>query len=103
MARAANPVVFVAVIARGDFLAAGVWLRGGPVTASSRRASAAWGGKRPWSTGRVGTMGTSYLAWVPRALAILAPPHLRALWVHEGIAYAAKAKCGEALPLSSGG
>jgi len=45
-----------------------------------------WIAAQPWSNGRVGTMGTSYLAWVQSALATLAPPHLKAMWVHEGIA-----------------
>jgi uncharacterized protein len=49
-----------------------------------------WVAAQPWSNGRVGTMGTSYLAWVQSALATLAPPHLRAMWVHEGIANALK-------------
>lgn len=45
-----------------------------------------WIAAQAWSNGRVGTLGTSYLAWVQSALATLAPPHLQAMWVHEGIA-----------------
>jgi hypothetical protein len=45
-----------------------------------------WIASQPWSNGRVGTMGTSYLAWVQSALATLNPPHLTAMWVHEGVA-----------------
>ena len=45
-----------------------------------------WAAAEPWSSGRVGTMGTSYLAWVQSALATLNPPHLAAMWVHEGVA-----------------
>lgn len=45
-----------------------------------------WIAAQAWSNGRVGTMGTSYLAWVQSALATLHPPHLRAMWVHEGVA-----------------
>ncbi|MQA85011.1 MAG: CocE/NonD family hydrolase [Streptosporangiales bacterium] len=45
-----------------------------------------WAAAQPWCDGRVGTYGTSYMAWVQSALATLAPPHLEAMWVHEGIA-----------------
>jgi len=45
-----------------------------------------WVAAQPWCTGRVGTFGTSYLAWVQSALATLNPPHLSAMWVHEGVA-----------------
>ena len=45
-----------------------------------------WIARQRWSNGRVGTFGTSYMAWVQSALATLAPPHLSAMWVHEGIA-----------------
>src|SRR5579875_1341336 len=45
-----------------------------------------WIAAQAWSDGGVGTMGTSYLAWVQSALATLNPPHLRAMWVHEGVA-----------------
>jgi putative CocE/NonD family hydrolase len=43
-----------------------------------------WIGKQPWSNGRVGTFGTSYLAWVQNALAALNPPNLAAMYVNEG-------------------
>lgn len=45
-----------------------------------------WVAAQPWCDGKVGTCGTSYGAWVQSALATLAPPHLTAMWVHEGIA-----------------
>lgn len=45
-----------------------------------------WVAAQPWCDGKVGTCGTSYLAWTQSALATLAPPHLAAMWVHEGIA-----------------
>jgi putative CocE/NonD family hydrolase len=35
-----------------------------------------WIAHQPWSDGRVGTMGTSYMGWVQSALAIMDPPHL---------------------------
>ena len=43
-----------------------------------------WVAALPYCDGNVGTYGTSYLAWVQNALAIERPPHLRAMWVHQG-------------------
>lgn len=45
-----------------------------------------WIAAQPWCNGRVGTVGTSYMAWVQSALATLSPPHLTCMWIHEGIA-----------------
>ncbi|HEX3721802.1 MAG TPA: CocE/NonD family hydrolase [Nitrolancea sp.] len=43
-----------------------------------------WAGQQPWCNGKIGTLGTSYLAWVQNALAALNPPHLAAMYVNEG-------------------
>ena len=43
-----------------------------------------WLSHQPWSNGKVGTFGTSYLAWVQNALAALNPPNLAAMYVNEG-------------------
>ncbi|MEE9280155.1 MAG: CocE/NonD family hydrolase [Myxococcota bacterium] len=43
-----------------------------------------WAAALPYCDGNVGTYGTSYLAWAQSALALERPPHLRAMWVHEG-------------------
>jgi hypothetical protein len=43
-----------------------------------------WIAAQPWSDGRVGTFGTSYMGWTQSALAALAPPHLGAMWVNQG-------------------
>jgi putative CocE/NonD family hydrolase len=43
-----------------------------------------WIAAQPWSDGRVGTLGTSYMGWTQSALATQAPPHLRAMWVNQG-------------------
>ncbi|MCZ6708676.1 MAG: CocE/NonD family hydrolase [Chloroflexi bacterium] len=43
-----------------------------------------WIAEQPWSDGMVGTMGTSYLAWVQSAAACHDPPHLKAMWVNQG-------------------
>jgi putative CocE/NonD family hydrolase len=74
---------------RGRFQSEGVF-RLGRGEAEDGYDAVEWAAAQPWSNGRVGTMGTSYLAWVQSALATLAPPHLRAMWVHEGIANALK-------------
>lgn len=42
-----------------------------------------WLGTQPWSTGKVGTMGTSYLGWTQTAAAVLNPPHLAAMVVNQ--------------------
>uniref|UniRef100_A0A7C2WH83 CocE/NonD family hydrolase n=1 Tax=Thermorudis sp. TaxID=1969470 RepID=A0A7C2WH83_9BACT len=44
----------------------------------------AWLTQQPWCNGKVGTLGTSYLAWVQNALACLNPPGLAAMYVNQG-------------------
>jgi predicted acyl esterase len=43
-----------------------------------------WAGKQPWSTGKVGMSGVSYLAIVQWRVAALNPPHLAAINPWEG-------------------
>jgi len=43
-----------------------------------------WAAAQPWCTGKVGTMGTSYMAATQSAAATLNPPHLAAMFVTEG-------------------
>ena len=43
-----------------------------------------WLAAQPWSNGRVGTVGTSYMGWVQSAAATQNPPHLAAMWVNQG-------------------
>ncbi|MGD0329179.1 MAG: CocE/NonD family hydrolase [Nitrososphaeria archaeon] len=43
-----------------------------------------WIAKQPWSNGKVGTTGTSYLSWVQSAMAVYNPPHLCAMMPDEG-------------------
>jgi hypothetical protein len=45
-----------------------------------------WLADRPYCDGQVGTMGTSYMAWVQSALATLDPPSLSAMFVNQGAA-----------------
>jgi hypothetical protein len=42
-----------------------------------------WLGVQAWSTGAVGTMGTSYSGWTQTAAAALDPPHLAAMVVNQ--------------------
>jgi predicted acyl esterase len=44
-----------------------------------------WAASQPWSTGRVGLMGVSYLAMSQWRVAALKPPHLRAIVPWEGV------------------
>lgn len=46
----------------------------------------AWLADRPYCDGQVGTMGTSYSAWVQNALASLDPDGLAAMFVNQGAA-----------------
>lgn len=39
-----------------------------------------WAARQPWSKGKVGTAGASYEAWTQYAAAMLAPPHLAAMF-----------------------
>jgi putative CocE/NonD family hydrolase len=43
-----------------------------------------WAAAQPWSNGKVGTYGGSYLAQAQNALAVLRPPHLAAMFVMVG-------------------
>jgi putative CocE/NonD family hydrolase len=42
-----------------------------------------WLGVQPWSTGKIGTMGTSYLGWTQTAAAVMNPPHLAAMVINQ--------------------
>lgn len=48
--------------------------------------SVEWIAEKPYCDGQVGTMGTSYMAWVQSALATLDPPSLSAMFVNQGAA-----------------
>ncbi len=50
-----------------------------------------WLGQQSFCDGQVGTMGTSYMAWVQNALASLNPPSLAGMFVNQGAANAWKA------------
>ena len=42
-----------------------------------------WCGTQPWSSGKVGMMGTSYPGWCQTAAAVLDPPHLATVVVNQ--------------------
>lgn len=44
-----------------------------------------WAGTQPWSNGKVGMHGVSYLAWTQWRVAALHPPHLAAINPWEGV------------------
>lgn len=44
----------------------------------------AWVGEQPWCDGRVGTMGTSYLAQTQASAAITDPPYLASQYISQG-------------------
>jgi predicted acyl esterase len=44
-----------------------------------------WVAKQPWSSGKVGMTGVSYLAWTQWRVAALHPPHLAAISPWEGV------------------
>ncbi len=43
-----------------------------------------WAARQPWSNGKVGSFGGSYLAHVQNAMAVLRPPHLNAMFMMVG-------------------
>jgi uncharacterized protein len=45
--------------------------------------SVEWAGTQPWSNGKVGMMGTSYLGWTQMAAAVLNPPHLSTMVINQ--------------------
>ncbi len=46
-----------------------------------------WVGEQPWCNGKVGTMGTSYLAQTQVSLAVSDPPYLTTQYVSQGTAH----------------
>lgn len=44
-----------------------------------------WIAEQPWSDGKVGTQGTSYMGWTQSALAIMNPPHLASMFPNVSI------------------
>ncbi|MFF2024119.1 CocE/NonD family hydrolase [Streptomyces sp. NPDC058171] len=53
--------------------------------AADGRAAVAWLREQPWFTGRLGTVGPSYLGYVQWALAVDPPPELKAMAIQVGL------------------
>src|SRR5215471_9248670 len=70
--------VFAAQDVRGRFASQGEWT---PMVHEAKDGydSIEWLARQPWSTGKVGMIGASYLGWVPWSAASLHPPHLAAM------------------------
>ena len=45
-----------------------------------------WAAKQPWCNGNVGLFGMSYFAMIQYGIAALNPPHLKAIFPHDGAA-----------------
>jgi hypothetical protein len=60
-----------------------------------------WVARQPWSNGKVGTYGTSYMSWVQSALATQRPPHLSCMFPNMGgwNAYTSSVRQGGAFEL----
>ena len=60
-----------------------------------------WLARQPWCNGKIGTTGTSYMAWTQSSLAAHNPPHLTCMWVNQGPsnAYTSSLRQGGALEL----
>jgi predicted acyl esterase len=69
----------------------GAWNSGGDLTFMSPQEAEdcydliEWAGTQSWSSGKVGMMGVSYLAWTQWRVAALHPPHLAAINPWEGV------------------
>jgi predicted acyl esterase len=74
----------VRVDARGTGRSPGVIENMSPREAQDLYTCIEWAGTQPWSTGKVGLSGISYLAILQWAVAPLQPPHLAAICVWEG-------------------
>lgn len=69
---------------RGTWLSEGEMSHGGPQESEDCHDLIEWLGSRPWSNGRVGLSGVSYLACIQWQVGPLRPPHLAALNPWEG-------------------
>ncbi|MDD4869434.1 MAG: CocE/NonD family hydrolase [Kiritimatiellae bacterium] len=72
---ASHGYVFVAQDTRGRYASEGIWhmlIDDGPDGFDC----AAWIGKQPWSNGKIGMMGTSYVGGTQHAMAMERPPEL---------------------------
>jgi predicted acyl esterase len=68
---------------RGSWLSEGDYHHNGPVEAQDCAETIAWIADQPWSNGKVGMTGVSYLAAIQYYVAPLKPPALAAINPHE--------------------
>jgi predicted acyl esterase len=68
----------------GMYYSQGEMHHGGPLETRDCCDLIAWLGQRPWSNGRVGMSGVSYLACIQWQVAAMHPPHLAAINPWEG-------------------
>lgn len=76
--------VVIQVDARGTGMSPGYLDPFGPVETRDFHDCIEWAGTQPWSNGRVGLIGVSYLAIKQWQVAALRPPHLAAIVPWEG-------------------
>ena len=69
----------------GTGLSGGCWNYGGKKEAEAGAAVVEWLGTRPWSSGKVGMIGTSYDGAIQLSIATLAPKHLAAIVPQEPV------------------
>lgn len=69
---------------RGTWYSEGEMHHGGPIESQDCYDLIEWLGTRPWSNGKVGMSGVSYLATIQWQVAPLKPPHLAAINPWEG-------------------
>ena len=79
-----NGYAIVVVDARGTGKSPGYYDMFSPVETGDYYDVIEWAGVQPWSNGKVGTMGVSYLAIKQWQVAALQPPHLSAIVPWEG-------------------
>lgn len=76
-------IAFADVLGTGE--SSGCWDYGGAAEAGAGAAVIEWLGTRPWSTGKVGMIGTSYDGAIQTEIATLAPKHLAAIVPQEPV------------------
>lgn len=76
---AARGYVVVNVDSRGRFESGGEWDPFSPLHKTDGYDLVEWAAKQPWSTGKVGTYGLSYMGWQQWWTATQAPPSLKCI------------------------
>ena len=77
--------VHVVLNLRGTGLSGGLFDHCGPGTIEDVRDAIEWLAVQPWSDGNVGMLGLSYFSMIQKRVAVLAPPHLKAVFCPYGV------------------